>query len=168
MDTNSTLLRLPRGYRATGQKSEIAIPTEFLRLPDKVSPGRTAALTAVDYLTTPYVFGARSKIGIDCSGLTEISYMATGITIPRDARQQILMGQLVGTPWNWDNLQPGDLIFFVSDGGRVIHTGVSLGGLRYIHASPPEVQVNSLDPNDPLYSSTWHDHFAFARRMFIE
>ena len=166
-DTSVTL-RLPRGFRATNQAPEVTIPREYLRLPAATSSGRLAALTAVDYLTTPYVFGGKSKLGIDCSGLTQVAYASVGLTIPRDARQQIIMGQLVATPWHLNNLQPGDLLFFVDDLGRVIHAGVSLGGMKFIHASPPEVQVNSFDPLDPLYSKTWHSHFAFARRFFTE
>ena len=32
-------------------------------------------------------------------------------------------------------------------------------------ACPPEVQVSSLDPADPLYTALWHKHFALARRV---
>ena len=54
--------------------------------------------------------------------------------------------------------------FFADETGRLVHAAVSLGGKRFVHASPPSVQINSLDPADPLYSKGWHEAFVFARR----
>lgn len=149
---------------AQGATRAVSIPSDRLLFPKLVSPGKTAVLTALDYLATPYVFGGRSRLGIDCSGLTGISYATLGLVLPRDARQQILVGQMVATPWSPKTLQAGDLIFFCNEPGRVTHTGLSLGGLRFVHASDPEVQVNSFDPNDPLYKEELLERFAFARR----
>ncbi len=157
-------LRLPKGIRALDGAEELEIPVAMLLLPPETPPGRTAALTAVEYLTTPYVFGGKSRLGLDCSGLTSLSYASVGVVIPRDARQQVLVGSLVGTPWHQDDLQPGDLLFFVDDSGKLIHTAVSLGGDLFIHASPPEVYVSSLSPLDPLYNAFYEPRFAFARR----
>ena len=157
-------LRLPKGIRATGGQCVAGVPLEFLRLPPDCPAGRLAAEAAIEYLTTPYVFGGRSRLGIDCSGLAGAAYATVGLTMPRDARQQVLVGQLVATPWHFKTLQPGDQIFFCDETHRVSHTGLSLGGMRFIHASGPEVQVSSLDPTDPLYSEYWRERFAFARR----
>jgi len=157
-------LRLPRGVRATGGRAQCDVAAANLRIPTGVSAGRLAALAAAEFRGVPYVFGGRSRIGLDCSGLTNVAYAAAGLTLPRDARQQILVGQLVATPWHLTGLEPGDLLFFIDESGRVIHTGVSLGGMRFLHESPPEVHVSSLDPADPAYSKTWHDAFVFARR----
>jgi N-acetylmuramoyl-L-alanine amidase/cell wall-associated NlpC family hydrolase len=126
--------------------------------------GARVVATALEYLTVPYVFGGRSPQGIDCSGLVGVSYSSVGLVLPRDANQQAIVGKLVATPWYLDGLRPGDALFFIDETGRVIHAGISLGGTRFVHCSPPEVQVSSLDPADPLYSKTWHEAFAFARR----
>jgi len=127
--------------------------------------GRLAAETALrEYLYVPYVFGGRSNLGIDCSGLVGGAWAAAGLQLPRDANQQTLVGRLVGTRWFRDSLLPGDILFFVDRSGRTIHTGVSLGGSEFIHASPPEVQINSLDASHPLYSATWAEAFFVARR----
>lgn len=157
-------LRLPMGVRATEGREEVTVPLDHLRLPSDPPPGRVAAETAVRYLTVPYIFGGRSALGMDCSGLVGLAYQTAGLRLPRDARQQVLVGELVGTPWRLGPLQPGDILFFADQTGRITHTGLSLGGLRFVHESPPHVHVSSLDPDDPLYEASWASHFAFARR----
>ena len=127
--------------------------------------GKMAAFVAAEFLTTPYVYGGRSRLGLDCSGLTSAAWSAAGVTLPRDARQQVLSGQLVATPWHLPDLRAGDVLFFMDPSGKVFHAGISIGGKRFLHSCPPEVQVSSLDPADPLYSALWHAHFALARRV---
>lgn len=139
------------------------VPMESLR-PMDAAPGIAAAETAMSMLYAPYVFGGRSSQGLDCSGLVGVAWAAAGVQLPRDANQQALVGRLVATKWQQEGMRPGDVLFFVDHTGRVIHTGISLGGKRFVHASPPEVQINSLDRNDPLYSEGWHRAFTIARR----
>ncbi|PKO18815.1 hypothetical protein CVU37_05430 [candidate division BRC1 bacterium HGW-BRC1-1] len=127
--------------------------------------GKMAAFVAAEFLTTPYVYGGRSRLGLDCSGITSAAWSAAGVTLPRDARQQVLCGQLVATPWHQPDLRAGDVLFFMDPSGKVFHAGISIGGKRFLHSSPPEVQLSSLDPADPLYTALWHKHFAMARRM---
>jgi len=157
-------LKLPKPVRGAGGKDEIQLALDDVSLPPKESAGQRVVETAKEYLTTPYVFGGRSRLGIDCSGLTGVSYAAAGLTLPRDAFQQVIVGRVVATPWYREGLQPGDLVFFIGETGRMFHTGISLGGDRFIHASPPEVQISSFDPKDPLYSKQFTPYFCFARR----
>ncbi|HNM47412.1 MAG TPA: NlpC/P60 family protein, partial [Candidatus Sumerlaeota bacterium] len=84
--------------------------------------------------------------------------------LPRDAFQQGIVGELVATPWYREGLRPGDTLFFLDETGKVYHTGIALGKNRFIHSSPPEVQVSSFDPADPLYSEGWTKQFSFGRR----
>jgi cell wall-associated NlpC family hydrolase len=126
--------------------------------------GQQAIGIAETLLGRPYVFGGRSALGTDCSGLVSDAYAALGHMLPRDARQQVLVGKLVATRWHRTALRPGDTLFFIDSTGRVIHTGLALGGSRFIHQCPPEVQVSSFDPADPLYSETCDRAFIFGRR----
>jgi cell wall-associated NlpC family hydrolase len=142
----------------------IRLSGEDVLLSSSAGTGREIAEEALAMLDTPYLFGGRSSRGLDCSGLTGTCYGAAGLALPRDARQQALVGQMVATPWNKNGMRPGDLLFFINTQGRVIHTGIALGNGRFVHASPPMVQVNSLDSSDPLYSETWDRAFAFAKR----
>lgn len=156
---------LPAGVRATQGKPEATLPVDSVRLPSEPDPGRLAALAAAEYMGVPHLFGGRSRLGLDCSGLTGVAWAAAGVTLPRDANQQTQAGRLVGMRGHWSGLKPGDLLFFIDATGRLIHAGVSIGGSRFLHACPPEVQVSSLDPADPLYSKTWAEAFVQARRV---
>ncbi len=157
-------LRVPRPDPDDDDDWRITVPAAAVRIAGADPGGRRAAEAALEYLATPYLFGGRSRLGLDCSGLTGVAYATIGLVLPRDARQQILVGRLVGTPWHLGELEPGDLVFFCDASGAVIHTGVSLGGLRFVHSAPPEVQVSSFDPADPLYHEGWTRAFVFARR----
>lgn len=158
IDGNTVRVRLANG-------SLWEMPRESLYLHGEVHPGEKVAEIALrQYLYTPYVFGGRSSEGLDCSGLVGAAWAGVGVQLPRDAHQQALVGQIVGTPWYLEGMLPGDVLYFTNRSGRVIHTGISLGGLDFIHASPPEVHINSLDPASPHYSATWAEAFITARR----
>lgn len=163
-DGGKVRIALPAGVRGTRGESYADVPITSLRCPTSLDPGLVAARAAAEFQGVPYVFGGRSRLGLDCSGLTGVAWAVAGVTLPRDARQQILVGRLVATAWHREGLRPGDLLFFIDETGRVVHAGISIGGSRYLHAMPPEVQVSSLDPADPMFSKTWSDAFAFARR----
>lgn len=156
-------VRLPRPVKG---KDTVTLPLDRAQMNPHGArgAGMNAARAAAEFLTVPYVFGARSRLGLDCSGLTNIAYAAAGLTLPRDAKQQVIVGRMIATPWHRPPLLPGDLIYFCDDTGRVYHAAVSLGGQRWIHSCPPEAQVSSFDPADPLYSKEWTKQFAFARR----
>ena len=80
-----------------------------------------------------------------------VAWAAAGLALPRDARQQVIMGRMVAARWYMPPLQPGDLLFFFDHNtGKIYHVGISIGGKRYLHYSPPEVTVSSYDPADPL------------------
>ncbi len=125
--------------------------------------GELVARRALARLGTPYLYGGRSATGIDCSGLVGTAWSSEEVFLPRDARTQILAGQLVATAQNRLPLEPGDLLFFASSTGRISHVGMSLGGMRFVHATPPEVTVGSLDPDDAFYTSV-AERFVLAKR----
>ncbi len=97
---------------------------------------------AMQYLGVPYVWGGASPSGFDCSGLVMYVYAQLGISLPHGATAQYA----AGTPIGYDELQPGDLVFFGSGGGYMSHVGIYIGGGSMIHA-PFEgtvVQIGSV------------------------
>jgi cell wall-associated NlpC family hydrolase len=76
---------------------------------------------------TPYLWGGKSCLGIDCSGLVQLSLQAAGKTCPRDSdMQQALLGRALDADES-ERLERGDLIFWkghvaiVRDADTVVH-----------------------------------------------
>ncbi|PWB32848.1 peptidase P60 [Pseudomonas sp. SDI] len=105
---------------------------------------------------TRYRFGGTSEAsGFDCSGF--IGYLfreEAGMTLPRSTREMInVKAPLVAR----NNLKPGDLLFFSTNGrGRVSHAGIYLGDDQFIHSSSRRsggVRIDSL--GDRYWSKTF-------------
>lgn len=102
---------------------------------------------ALQYLGVPYVYGGSTPAGFDCSGLVQYVYRQVGVSLPRTSRAQYGVGQHIAAD-RVDLLQPGDLVFFGTNGDptRVHHVGMYVGGGNYIHApyTGTVVRINSL------------------------
>ena len=103
--------------------------------------------TSKRLMGVPYLWGGTSFKGVDCSGFTKTVYYLNGIVLPRDASQQVSIGETIDKSGNWSELKSGDLLFFGEkreDGSeRVVHVAMWIGNGEYIHASD-KVRVNSM------------------------
>jgi len=95
---------------------------------------------ALQYLGIPYVWGGSSpSTGFDCSGFTAYVYAQVGVSLPHHAASQYNYG----TPVPYDQLAPGDLVFFSGLG----HMGIYIGGGQFVHApqTGDVVKISSMD-----------------------
>jgi len=85
---------------------------------------------AFTYLNAPYLWGGKTHFGLDCSGLTQMTYKMCGHNLLRNAKDQATQG----TSIKLDEAEPGDLAFFVNQKGKVIHVGFLLGNGKIFHS----------------------------------
>ncbi len=97
--------------------------------------------TALKYINSPYIWGGRIPSGIDCSGLTQLVYKIHGKHIPRNSWQQAEEGRNIDFI---DQAEPGDLVFFDNDKGKIAHVGMIFSKGLVIHASG-RVRIDSID-----------------------
>ena len=110
---------------------------------------------AQNYLRAPYVWGGMSPSGFDCSGFTKYVYSHFGIDLPRTASGQTDLGTYVKE----SNLQPGDLVFFDTDGSGISHVGIYIGNGNFISAASVDVCISSLN------SGYWASCYVTARHV---
>jgi cell wall-associated NlpC family hydrolase len=108
----------------------------------------TLMSTAFEMMGIPYLWGGTSVKGVDCSGFTKTIFFLNKQLIPRDASQQVDIGDLIDENGDFKKLFPGDLLFFGSkenERERVVHVGMWIGNNEFIHASD-KVMISSFDP----------------------
>jgi cell wall-associated NlpC family hydrolase len=119
----------PQQRDGSGELTDLAsgfyIPTRHLAPVESQEADFVAV--AERFVGVPYLWGGKTSLGIDCSGLVQIALTATGIACPRDSDMQ---ERALGTPLPIDDLtglQRGDIIFWkghvaiVRDEHSIVH-----------------------------------------------
>jgi cell wall-associated NlpC family hydrolase len=107
-----------------------------------------------------YVWGGTTPEGFDCSGYVQYLYKKHDINLPRTAWQQSKIGQIVEK----NNLQKGDLLFFLTDKKRgipITHVGIYIGNGNFIHAASKKQGIII----SPITHGSYAETFVSARRV---
>lgn len=114
-----------------------------------------AISVAKSNLGVKYKWAGNNPNGFDCSGLVTYSYGKAGVNLPRTAGEMYNIGTKV------TSLQPGDLLFYATSGGRkVTHVAIYLGNGQMIHSATSKgVSIASIN------NSYWKPRFIGAKRL---
>ncbi|WEK51372.1 MAG: NlpC/P60 family protein [Candidatus Kaistia colombiensis] len=129
-------------YRWLADGNGAVIARHVAALDEAAEPDFVAV--AERFLETPYLWGGRSSLGLDCSGLVQLALAATGVRVPRDTDQQ---QNAIGSPVEGgldSALQRGDLVFWKG------HVGILRGAETLLHASGFQMAVVSEPLADVL------------------
>jgi len=91
---------------------------------------------AEQFLHTPYLWGGKTSLGLDCSGLVQVALQAAGIACPRDSdMQELALGKLSSL----NELRRGDLVFWKG------HVAIARDSETLIHANAHYMMV-AIEP----------------------
>jgi hypothetical protein len=141
-------LSLGAGVAVAGENGDFVVLSEFGRFSSGyVFAGHVASQATAEpdfvavaegFLNVPYLWGGKTSLGLDCSGLTQLALAAAGIASPRDSD---MLENGIGEPVAFDDglqgLRRGDLVFWKG------HVGILTDPDTLLHATAYSMTVMS-------------------------
>lgn len=123
LGAEGTFARTEAGYVAARHLTPLDEPA-----PDWVA-------VAERFMGTPYLWGGRSSLGIDCSGLVQMGLAASGVACPRDSDMQAESLGVRIEHTDPSKLERGDLVFWKG------HVGIAAGQGILLHANAHHMET---------------------------
>ncbi len=155
------LMMAPQSCNVIGQlesqfSKKKAAPTAPKLSAEQLQMAQKAIRSAKSYVGTPYLYGGKSRAGMDCSGLVLTAYQSAAVQLPRTSAEMAT----VGTKIELNAVQPGDLVFFSTGGkSRINHVGIvsevkNDGSVFFIHSSS-DLGVRTDNLSTAYYKQTF-------------
>jgi cell wall-associated NlpC family hydrolase len=112
------------------------VPVRHLAELDEFAPDFVSV--AERFMDTPYVWGGKTRLGVDCSGLVQTAMHAAGLDCPRDSDMQMAeLGVPVTVRGDLAGLRRGDLVFWKG------HVGILTDTATLLHANAHHMAVTA-------------------------
>lgn len=127
------------GTKTKDAKSSDASGRKLSRAARQRLKASKAVAVAKSKIGAPYRYGGTGPYAFDCSGFVQYAWRKAGVRIPRVTTAQY---RLIKRKVSWNELRPGDLLFFHGKG----HVGMYVGKGRMIHSpsSGKRVRIDRL------------------------
>lgn len=128
---------------------EIVVPSELTPRTDKQWANKIPLIIGKAYELTGIKYklgGSKPETGFDCSQFVKYVFeQALNLSLPPSARSLSKMGETI----KFEDLQPGDLVFFNTRKSRFSHVGIYVGNNEFIHAprTGKTIRVENLTKN---------------------
>ncbi len=128
---------------------EAAVTSELAPLVDKQWTSNIPLIIDKAYELTGIKYklgGSKPETGFDCSQFVKYVFeQALNLSLPPSARSLSKMGETI----KFENLQPGDLVFFNTRKSKFSHVGIYVGNDEFIHAprTGKTIRVENLTKN---------------------